>query len=75
MNVMYQSYSFFGYYLVDLRYLVVFDPLVHLVFHLDISGLSAWLLLHKLVVVAQGLHHFLTDFTLQLLQGLLKLLG
>ena len=52
MNVMYQSSSFFGYYLVNLRYLVVFDPLVHLVFHLDISGLSAWLLLHKLVVVA-----------------------
>jgi hypothetical protein len=52
MNVMYQSSSFFGYYLVDLRYLVVFDPLVHLVFHFDVSGLSAWLLLHKLVVVA-----------------------
>jgi hypothetical protein len=52
MNVMYQSSSFFGYYLVDLRYLVIFDPLVHLVFHLDISGLSAWLLLYKLVVVA-----------------------
>jgi len=52
MNLMHQSSSFASYYLVNLRDLVVFDPLVHLVFHFDISGLSAWLLLYKLVVVA-----------------------
>ncbi len=45
MNVMYQTFSFFGYYVIDLRYLVVVYSLVHLVFHFNISRLSAWLLL------------------------------